>query len=197
MSALPKKHWTVEEYLSFERGSDEKHEFIDGNVYAMSGGSANHSALAGGIYATLFTQLFDRPCTPYTSDLRVKINHKDYTYPDVSVVCGPAQFERDTTDILLNPVIIVEVLSPSTEKYDRGRKFQLYRTLPSMREYVLVSQDTARIERYLRHENHQWLYSDAVGLEAVLELPSIECVLRLSEVYKKVVFEDSGGEVET
>ncbi len=112
-----------------------------------------------------------------------------YTYPDISVVCDPPEWTDSHHDTLLNPVLIIEVLSPSTESYDRGKKFQHYRTLDSLQEYVLISQDSPRIERYLRQPNHEWLFSDAAGLEASIELSSIQCRLALADVYAKVSFE--------
>jgi Uma2 family endonuclease len=190
MPALPKKHWTVEEYLSFERGSDEKHEFIKGEIYLMTGGTGNHSLIASAVIGAFFAQLPDKKCVVYNSDMRVKINRRDYTYPDVSVVCAEPSYEDSSRDSLTNPTLIVEVLSPSTERYDRGKKFDLYRTLPSMQEYVLVAQDEPRIERYLRQNNGDWLFTAAVGIEATLMLPSVGCTLALVDVYRQVTFEE-------
>lgn len=191
MSAQTKKRWTVEEYLALERSSDEKHEFIDGEVYAMSGASLKHNRIVGSTYASLFNQLVNKPCEPLPSDMLVKINQRNYTYPDISVVCGKAQLEPDAPlDTLLNPTLIVEVLSPSTEKYDRGKKFDLYRTLPSLQEYLLIAQDEYRIERYLRQSDGNWVFTAGVGIDASIELPSISAALKLVDVYRQVTFED-------
>jgi Uma2 family endonuclease len=174
-----------------ERASDIKHEFYQGEIFAMAGASREHDRIAGNTFASLHAQLRKRPCDIYSSDVRVRVNAAGlYTYPDISIVCGEAQFTTDKPDTLLNPTLIVEVLSPSTEGYDRGKKFQLYRALTSLQEYVLISQDQARIERYMRQSSdHPWLFTDHAGLDAALELPSIGCRLALADVYEKVTFE--------
>lgn len=124
--------------------------------------------------------------------MRVKIGSNAlYIYPDISVVCGEPEFEDDFVDTLLNPTVIIEVLSPSTELYDRGRKFQHYRTLTSLQEYVLIAQDSYRVEHFIRQPNDEWLLSDAVTLDATIQLPSIQCQLALSDVYEKVTFEEA------
>lgn len=190
MSTAPSETWSAQDYLKFERTSAEKHEFLDGDIFLMTGASANHNLIVGNIYASLHTQLRQRPCVVYPSDLRVKVSQTGlYTYPDISVTCDAPQFEDVQLDTLLNPTVIVEVLSPSTEKYDRGRKFQHYRTLESLQEYVLAAQDGTRLEHYLRQEDDQWLFSDATQADERLELPSIGCTLLLSDVYEKVAFE--------
>lgn len=190
MSAPPKQRYTVDEYFAIERSSDVRHEFIDGEIYAMSGGSSAHSQISQNTASSLHYQLRDQPCIVYNSDMRVKINNRDYTYPDIPVVCGEPQVENEK-HTLLNPTLIVEVLSPSTANYDRGEKFDRYRTLESLQEYVLIAQDEARVERFLRQNNGkgEWLYAAAVGLEATLTLPSIGCTLALTDVYAKVDFE--------
>jgi Uma2 family endonuclease len=188
MSTAPRESWTAQEYLAFERQSAEKHEFLNGEIYLMTGATANHNLIVGNIYASLHSQLRQRPCVVYPSDMKVRAGGL-YTYPDVSVVCDTPRFEDAQRDVLLNPTVIVEVLSPTTENYDRGKKFQLYRALDSLQEYVLVAQDSVRIERYLRQPDGQWLFADAADLETRLELPSIGCSLLLSDVYEKVMFE--------
>lgn len=192
MSALPQKKWTAEEYLEYERASQERHEFVDGDVYSMTGASENHNLIVANVITILNLQLRSRPCRVYPSDMRVQISASyDFHYPDITILCGQPQFAGQKRDNLLNPTVIVEVLSPSTEQYDRGRKFQNYRTLESLREYILVAQDAQRIEHYVRQEDGQWLFSDTVGGEAVVELPSIQCRLPLNEVYDKVTFEEA------
>ena len=188
MVALPKEatRMSEAEYLAFERASETKHEYIDGHVYAMTGGSPAHSLISAYTTISLGTQLQGRPCAVYTSDVKIKAN-RDHVYADVSVVCGEPQYKDK--DILLNPVVVIEVLSPTTEKYDRGRKFQQYRQLESMQEYLLIAQDSPHIERYLRQPDNTWLLADAVGLDASLELPSIGCTLKLADVYQKVTFD--------
>lgn len=144
MSALPRKHWTVDEYLAFERDSEEKHEFIGGDVYFVTGASENHNLIVANTIVALGALLRKRPCKLYPSDMLVHIPLvDDYHYPDITVVCGDAHVIHVQRDILLNPTLIIEVLLPSTEPYDRGRKFENYRTLHSLQEYLLVAQDRA------------------------------------------------------
>ncbi len=191
--ALPRSFMTAQEYLAFERGSAEKHEYMDGVVFAMTGASRNHNLIAGSAYAMLYAQLRQRPCEIYPSDMRVKTRSAVlYTYPDIIIVCGTPEFEDHTLDTLLNPTVIIEVLSPSTEMYDRGKKFQHYRTILSLQEYVLIAQDSARIEHY-RRQGEQWLLTDIAGLEAIVGLPAVECSLSLSDVYEKVSFNQQTG----
>lgn len=190
--ALPEKFMTPEAYLEFERASEIKHEYFGGEVFAMTGASRNHNRIVINTLASLHGQLRKRPCEVYPSDMRVKTHSTVlYTYPDISVVCGEPQFEDAILDTLLNPTLIIEVLSPSTERYDRGKKFQHYRTLVSLQEYVLIPQDSYRIERYLRQPTDEWLFTDITEIASTLELPSIECQLVLAEVYEKVTFEDT------
>ena len=190
MSAQPNKHWTPEEYLAFERASEEKHEYLAGEVYLMTGASRAHNLIVVNLAAILGNQLKSRDCEAYVNDMRVRISAlRSYTYPDVVVVCGEAKFEDNEFDTLLNPTVIIEVLSPSTEIYDRGKKFQLYRTLDSLQEYVLISQDAPRIEHFARQESGQWLLSEVTDLQAQLILPAVGCTLALEDVYNKVTFE--------
>lgn len=183
----------VHEYLAAERASIIKHEYFDGEVFAFAGGSQRHNLVAANVLASLHTQLRKRACTVYPSDMRVHIPRTGlYTYPDVVVVCDQAQFQDAEQDTLLNPTVIVEVLSPSTEQYDRGKKFQNYRTINSLAEYLLVAQDSARIEHYVRRLNQQWLLAEAQGLETAIDLPSIKCMLELADVYEKVELDITG-----
>ncbi len=189
MSAVRQQTMTVAEYLAFERASEEKHEYLNGEIFLMAGATGNHNVVQINTAASLHAQLRKRPCITYGSDMRVRVDDSGlYTYPDISVVCDPPEFEGEDQDTLLNPTLIIEVLSPSTESYDRGRKFQHYRTLASLQEYVLVAQDSAHIERYLRQPGDEWLLADATGLDARIELASIGCTLALADVYEKVSF---------
>ena len=191
MSALPHKHWTVEEYLEFERNSDERHEFVNGEVFAMSGASRNHGRITRNTLNSLTNQLIDKACEPFPESVRIKINKKDYTYPDVSVVCGEQKLDDEAyLDSIVNQTLIVEVLSPSTAMYDRTTKFQKYKQITSLQEYVLIEQDKPYIERYLRQSDGQWLYRDASRLDTSLELPSIGCTLALADVYRQVTFDE-------
>ncbi len=188
-----RKFITPEEYLRLERQSEEKHEYYNGEVFAMPSANENHNIVMGSALSALYGQLRKRPCQIYPSDMRVRIPATGlYTYPDISVVCGTTEFEDDGVDTLLNPTIIIEVLSSSTEQYDRGKKFQHYRTIPSLQEYILIAQDSVRIEHYAR-QGDQWILTDAKSIDSVLTLPSIDCMLALSDVYEKVNFGDTQG----
>lgn len=194
MSALPHEttRMTEAEYLAFDRASEIKHEFLDGYVYvnAMTGTSEKHNRICFNVGGILYEQLRQKPCVGYSSDMRLKVQATGlYTYPDLSVVCGDSQLADGEYDTLLNPVLLVEVLSPSTERYDRGKKFQHYRQLDSLQDYVLIAQDSPRIERFTRQQDDTWLLADAAGLDASIELPSIGCTLALNDVYQKVTFE--------
>lgn len=189
MTVQPKPYITEEMYLEYERQSTVKHEYYNGAIYAMAGASEQHSIIALNLAATLHTQLRGRPCRAYPSDMRVKVVKTGLnTYPDFTIVCGQSQFtdpvKRDT---LTNPTVIIEILSASTERYDRGMKFQHYRTIDSLKEYILVSQDKYHIERFMRQENNEWVLSEAIGLEAVISIASIHGALALQDVYEQVV----------
>jgi Uma2 family endonuclease len=191
MSALPKQKWTPEEYFEFESTSETKHEYFQGEIYAMSGGSLKHALIATNTSTALNIQLRKSTCRVFQSDLRLQVAALGYyTYPDVFVVCGEPQYYEGRTDTVTNPVLVVEVLSPSTESYDRGKKFQHYRTLESLQEYVVISQDAAHIERFTRQPDGDWLLHAADGLDDTLELLSVGCTIALSDVYDKVDFED-------
>jgi Uma2 family endonuclease len=189
MTVPATSHVTPEEYLALERGSELRHEYVDGQMVAMTGGSRNHALIVTNLGGELRQQLKGRACEVYTSDLRVQVSATGlYTYPDVVVVCGEPRFEDPHLDTLLNPTVIIEVLSPTTEPYDRGRKFEQYRTLESLREYLLVSQDHPLVEQFLRQEADAWLFTEVSGLDQTVSLPSIECQVALAEIYHKVTF---------
>jgi Uma2 family endonuclease len=189
MTSQPKTFLTPAEYLAIERQNEYRSEYIGGDMVAMTGASRRHNIIAVNITSSVDGQLADRPCEIYANDMRVRIASRReyaYTYPDVVVVCGEPQFEDDHLDTLLNPTVLVEVLSESTERYDRGKKFSFYRAIESLTEYVLVAQDEYNVERYLRQPNGRWLLSDHSSLEDVVELTSVRCTLALRDVYKKV-----------
>ena len=181
---------TPEEYLTWERKAITKSEYLSGKIVAMSGASFTHNIITTTVSTVLNNQLMERDCVVMTSDMRVKTkNSSSYFYPDVVVVCGKPRFEDDTFDTLLNPIVIVGVLSPSTETYDRVDKFAHYQQLESLQEYILVSQDTVRVEHYIRQET-QWESSEFRSLENVLSLISIECELALQDIYRRVEFRE-------
>lgn len=190
MTPQPKRYITEEEYLEFEQSSVSKHEYYRGEIFAMTGGTEPHNLLAGNTYASFHAQLRQRPCRVYNSDQRIKVMATGlHTYPDVTVVCGQPQFIEPSRLTIINPTVIVEVLSPSTERYDRGMKFQHYRTIPSLQDYLLISQDDQRIEHYTRQENGVWQLHEAVGLTGQVTIQSIGCILTVADVYEKVELE--------
>ena len=187
MSAEPNRRVSIEDYLAAERRAEIKSEYLDGEVFAMSGASRPHNLVVWNLAGLLHGQLKARGCEAYIGDMRVHIPSAGlYTYPDITVVCGEPRFEDGEMDTLLNPTLLIEVLSPSTEGYDRGKKFAHYRTLESLREYVLVAQEEARVELFTRQEDGHWLLSEASRLEETLLLASIGCGLRLADVYDRV-----------
>ncbi len=193
MSAkLQRKYITEEEYLKSEREALEKHEYFDGEIFDMAGTSEEHANISSNINISLGTQLKKRPCKSYQSDLRVHIPATGlYTYPDVIVVCGKPEMLEDTyLDTIFNPVLIVEVLSPSTADYDKGTKFDHYRTIETLQEYVLVWQDKKRVARYTKQSDESWILRDFIGEDAAIDLSSIECQLTIEDIYDKVDFDE-------
>jgi Uma2 family endonuclease len=198
MSLQPKPGYTFDDYLAAEREEREvRHELIRGKIFAMVGTTAMHSLIAANIIRDLGNQTKGRPCLIFSTDLRLRIEAADAcTYPDVMALCGETQLHDDRRDVLLNPSLIIEVLSPSTEAYDRGGKFAIYRRLPSLREYLLVSQDKPATELYVRQTDGRWLLSEHSGPDAEVPLPSVDCCLSLREIYDKVVFPEYHPTVE-
>ena len=189
--ALPVKNLplTPEEYLHIEREAPFKSEYCAGEMFAMAGGSARHSLIATNVAGFLRGALKGRRCTPYNSDLRIGIPGEElYTYPDVSVFCDPLAFLPGTDDTATNPTVIVEVLSKTTEAYDRGRKFEHYRSVSSLREYVLVSQDAPTVERFTREGDGRWVLTAASGLDAAIPIGALGVELPLAEIYEQVEF---------
>ena len=192
MPQLAEQFITAADYLALERQAETKSEYLNGRIYAMAGASRNHNRITFNLARRIGNQLGGRRCEGYANDMRVKVNPTGlYTYPDVVVVCGEPRFEDQHVDTLLNPTVIIEVLSDSTESYDRGEKFAHYRALPSLSDYLLVAQDQPRIEHYQRQPDGRWLYSATDGLDAQVEITTIGCVLPLAEVYERVAFAES------
>ncbi len=187
MSLQPKTYITPEVYLELERKADYKSEYLNGEIYAMGGASPRHVLIVTNVVAELRNQLKSRPCTVYSTDLRVRVSPNGlYTYPDVVIVCDTPQFSDQRRDTLTNPTLIVEVLSPSTKDYDRGEKFEQYRTLGSLKEYVLIAQDKHHLEHFVRQPDATWLLSETNRLEDTVELAAIGYQLKLTEVYDKI-----------
>jgi Uma2 family endonuclease len=178
---------TEEEYLAIERKAETKSEYWAGEMFALAGASRQHNRIVSNLVIGLGVQLKERPCNVYSSDLRVKINKTGlYTYPDVVVTCGKEIFSDKHNDVLLNPIVIIEVLSDSTEAYDRGEKFKHYQQIESLIEYLLVAQNSCSVEQYVRQDKKSWLYSEAHNLEDIIKIQSIECQLTLRDIYDKV-----------
>ena len=188
MDALPRARPTPEDYLALDRQAEEKSEFIDGIIVAMAGGSEPHDLISGNVFAALRSALRGG-CRVYTSNMRVQVHPSGmYVYPDVTVVCGPSRLADDQRDTLLNPTLVVEVLSPSTERRDRGRKAQLYRALPSLNEYLLIAQDSPYVERYFRQANGQWGIAETDDPHGVVELATGPCHLAMADIYAEIEF---------
>jgi Uma2 family endonuclease len=187
MARQPKTYLSVEEYLALERNAEDKHEYHNGEMVAMTGASREHNIIVTNIVREFSLQLKGKPCEVYPNDMRVKIPSSNrYVYPDTVVVCGEPQFEDAYVDTLLNPTLIVEVLSGSTEVYDRFTKAGYYRKIASLAEYLLIAQDSYSIEQCTRQPDGRWLITDADSLEAVIKLSSIGCELALKEVYDRI-----------
>jgi Uma2 family endonuclease len=190
MIETPTRWLSAEEYLVREAQADYKSEYFDGEVFAMAGGTPEHNLITANVISELVVQLSQSPCRVYTSDQRVNIPDTGlYTYPDVTVVCAEPQYEEPERRALLNPILIIEVLSESTEAYDRGDKFAHYRRLASLRDYVLVASDRRSIERFSRVEGGaEWLLTECTVTAGAIELPSVGGSLSLDRVYSKVEF---------
>jgi Uma2 family endonuclease len=189
MSAIPNEpiRMSESEYLEFERQNEFKHEYINGEVFAMAGASREYLLLCTALSRLLANQLDDRDCEVYSNDIRVKAEKlSSYYYPDVVVVCGEPKFIDKVFDTLTNPTVIIEVLSPSTKRFDANEKFADYRRMDSVQEYLLVYQDKARIEHYFKNSEGKWEVEDLLGLEATLQLTSIDCELKMADIYKKL-----------
>lgn len=183
--------YTEDEYFEFERMNFGRWEYVNGEIRAMSGGTANHSTIAVNIAAALRAALLFKGCRVFGSDMRVHTGNGIHTFPDVSVVCGPLSFYRGRTDTLANPLLLVEVLSDSTEPYDRGDKFHHYQTIATLTDYLLVSQHEARAELYTRRDGY-WEYRAFTGLDGTMTLPSVEVTLTLADVYTLIEWPDAG-----
>lgn len=187
MTTQPQKSFlTPAEYLEIERKAEYKSEYFNGEMFAIAGAQRLHNLIVSNLIRSIGNQLRARDCNVYPSDMRVKIAKLiKYTYPDIAITCGTENFEDDHVDTLLNPVVIIEILSTSTEAYDRGRKFQHYQFIESLAEYILITPDAVRVEQFARQSDRTWLYSEYQNLEDVVKLESVGCELALEEVYMK------------
>jgi Uma2 family endonuclease len=183
-SAARRPHYSIEEYLALERISNVRHEYLDGDIFAMAGGTPEHAGTCASLIILLGNAVRDRPCRVYTSDVRVRVQATGLdTYPDISVVCGPVQMDKDDRNAIVNPVLLVEVTSPSSEGYDRGAKLDHYRRIPALREVVLVAHDMQRVDVWRRREDATWA-SESHGPGAVARLDSLGCELPVAEIYR-------------
>ena len=183
----PNTRLAPEDYLEIERRATHKSEYFDGEVFAMSGGAEQHNLITVNVSSSLHSQLRATACAVYSSDQRVKVTATGlYTYSDITVVCGDAVFDDKQQDTLLNPTVIVEVVSKSTGGYDRNEKFAHYRRIESLAEYLLIAQARHHVEHYVRQPSGDWLLSETDSLQANVFLPSIRCTIALADVYEKV-----------
>lgn len=189
MSAIPQiNHLTPEEYLAIERQAEYKSEYVDGVMYTMAGAKRKHNLVAARTITKLTNLLEETGCEVYTSDMKVRVpDSTKFHYPDITVVCGEPEFADDEEDVLLNPLVIIEVLSKTTAAYDRGKKFQWYQQIESFLEYLLVAQDEPIIERFVRQPDNNWLYTKIEGLDQSVELTTINCRLELKDIFAKVL----------
>lgn len=194
MSTAPNQRLTQAEYLQIERAAETRSEYFGGEMFAMSGASRAHNRISANILRRIDEQLDGRPCEVFMSDMRVKVDSVGlYTYPDVVATCENPEFEDAEVDTLLNPQVIIEVLSKSTEGYDRGKKFEHYQTLESLQEFLLVSQTAPRVERYTRQPDNQWLLWTTGDVAGSVEIKSIDCELKLVDIFAKVQFLATDG----
>ena len=194
--AKPQPLYTVEEYLAFERESEERHEYLDGMIYAMAGESGEHADISINLALELGTQLKGKDCRARLKDTKVrsgplpKLKHSTkglYSYPDAVVICGEPKYLDSYRDVVTNPTVIIEVLSPTTEKFDRGEKFDRYDAWnPTLSDYLLVSQEQARIEHYIRQADGTWTRAVSRGLRSKVVIKSIRCTLKLKDVYDRI-----------
>ncbi len=204
--SLPRSHitYSAEEYLALEREAEERHEYLDGEIYAMAGESPEHGAICMNLSRIVSTQLMGTRCQAFSKDMKIrsgptpKVSYRPkglYSYPDLVVVCGELKFHDDHRDVLLNPTVIIEVLSPSTEAFDRGEKWARYQTwLPELSDYLLVSQSRPQCDHFHRQAGDEWIYSLASDLEGRVRLDSINCELPLADVYDRIVFPDEAAD---
>ncbi len=192
--ATPQKdlvyRYTPEEYLAFERASETKHEYLDGEIYLMAGGSPKHNQICFNAIVSVGAQIKGTSCVGYTSDQKIRTDPQDlFSYPDLTVVCGEPVFHDDHQDVILNPTIIIEVLSPRTEVYDRNTKLERYQNIPALTDYILISQNRPCVEHYARRKGRRkWTFTMETDLSAEIEIASINARLKLADVYERVKF---------
>jgi Uma2 family endonuclease len=187
MSANPQDYHTPQEYFEREKTSNIRHEYINGEIVAMAGGTKNHDRICGNVFASFHQQTRRKTCETFTGNIAVRVNASNFFYPDVSMACGESLFDKN--NLLLNPILIIEVLSPSTEKFDRGAKFDGYRGMSSLNDYLIISQDKVSVQHFQRESNEFWKFRDYRQLTDVIILSSVNCTLALVDVYEGVTFD--------
>ena len=191
MSTTTGVRLTAEEYLRLERLAERKSEYFEGEILPMPGVTREHNIINGNLVFELKDQLSGRPCEVYFCEMRVKVPATEsYAYPDVAALCGEPVFEDAKSDTLINPQLLIEILSESTEHHDRGRKLRHYRSIESLREYLLVSQTECRVERYVRQSSGEWVYSDVTSPESLIDLASIACQLPVARIYGQIFLQN-------
>ncbi|HSB08513.1 MAG TPA: Uma2 family endonuclease [Blastocatellia bacterium] len=189
MVSQPKTLYTPEEYLALERSCEAKHEYYNGEIFAMGGASRHHVLIVTNLVGELHSQLREGPCQVFSADLRVSVSPTGLrTYPDVVVLCDEPQFSDQQEDTQLNPALIIEVLSESTKDYDRGGKFEQYRTIKSFVEYLLIAQDRPHVEHHTRQSDGSWVLHETNNIEDSIQFKSVACTLRMSDIYAKIDF---------
>ncbi len=191
MLRLKKDRFTVDEYLAMERVADYKSEYYSGEIFALAGGTVDHNTVTVNCAAELRQSLDARPCYVFASDMRLHVQRSNlFTYPDVMVICGKIRFFDRRNDTVLNPILVVEVLSESTREYDRGAKFDFYKQIPELQEYILIESEQARVEAYRREADGHWTVETISGLDADLPFVTLDCVVPLRRIYHKVSWLD-------
>lgn len=192
MASNPKTYYTPEEYLALERSTEFRHEYYNGEIFAMGGATEEHVSIVTNLVVELGSQLKAGPCKVYSNDLRVQVSPTGlYTYPDIIVLCEERRFSDKQKDTLLNPALIIEVLSESTKDYDRGGKFEQYRSIDSFVEYLLIAQDRPHVEHHTRQPDGSWLLQETNSLEDMIQLKSVPCLLRMSDIYSRISFQSA------
>jgi Uma2 family endonuclease len=190
--AMPTKlYFTVDEYFHWEATHEERHEYINGEIFAMAGASENHNLVNINLVGLLLPQVRKNGCKIYANDMRVKINEKDYTYPDLVVACKNPQFVRTPLDTLINPTLIIEIMSPTTETYDRGNKFKRCRQIASLQEYIIIPQNELSLEQHIRQNENTWLWTEHRGADTIVTFSSIDCQVRLGDIFEQVNFDET------
>ncbi|NEP09197.1 MAG: Uma2 family endonuclease [Symploca sp. SIO2C1] len=194
MQATQQRYYSPEEYLALEEAAEDKSEYIDGEIFPMAGGSTNHNRIAGNFYAALNFAFKNEDYDAFMSDVRLWIpKRRIYTYPDVMLVAGKPEYYNNRTDTITNPQLIIEVLSPSTKGYDKSKKFEGYRTIPTFQEYLLIDQTRIYIEHYQKTDDKQWLFSDYDESDVTIRLASVSLEISISDIYNKVNFDQVDG----